>query len=61
MKTEPSSQYDAFKALLSRVVSVPREEMNRRETKYKRQVAANPTKRGPKAKGKPTASPGPVA
>jgi len=58
MKKPPTSaEYDAFKALLGKIVAVPREEMKRREAEYKAKAALNPTKRGPKPKG---SSPGPV-
>jgi hypothetical protein len=49
-----STEYDTFKALLNRVVSVPREEIQRREAEYQKQVALNPNKRGPKPKRKST-------
>jgi hypothetical protein len=45
---------DAMKLILS----VPRDEILRREEEYKRQSALNPNRRGPKPKQKP-ASPGP--
>jgi hypothetical protein len=45
-----NEQYDAFKALLNRVLSVPHAEILRREEEYRKQVAENPHKRGPKRK-----------
>lgn len=52
MKPEPetSAEYDKFKSLLDRVVSVPKEEIMRREAEYKRQADINPRKPGPKKK-----------
>jgi hypothetical protein len=56
-----SAEYEAFKDILGRVLSVPREEIQRREAEYKRKSEANPRKRGPKRKVKPSASPGSAA
>jgi hypothetical protein len=52
MKPEPetSAEYDAFKALLARVISVPHSEIVRREVEYQRQSKINPHRRGPKPK-----------
>ena len=41
-----------FDALVRRVLSVPHEEIMRREAEYKRQSAMNPNRRGPKRKAK---------
>lgn len=41
-----------FDALVRKVLSVPREEIIRREAEYKRQSAMNPNRRGPKRKPK---------
>ena len=43
-----SPEYDAFKDLLGKVLSVPREEIMRREAEYRKQSEANPNRRGPK-------------
>ena len=56
-KPPTSAEFDAFKALLDRIVAVPREEIQRRDAEYKAKAAVNPTKRGPKPKD---SSPGPV-
>lgn len=40
----------AFDALVRKVLSVPHDEIMRREAEYKRQSALNPHKRGPKPK-----------
>jgi hypothetical protein len=45
-----------FDALVRQVLSVPHEEIVRREAEYKRQSAMNPHRRGPKKKIKPAAS-----
>lgn len=42
-------------ALVRKVLSVPHAEITRREEQYKKQSAANPNRRGPKPKGKPSA------
>ena len=55
------SEFDAFTALVDRVLSVPHSEILRREAEYKKRSDANPRKRGPKRKVKPSASPGPGA
>lgn len=47
-----SAEYDKFKSLLDRVISVPHEEIQRREVEYRKQSDANPNKRGPKPKAK---------
>jgi hypothetical protein len=41
-----------FDALVRKVLSVPHEEIMRREAEYKRQSALNPHRRGPKPKAK---------
>jgi hypothetical protein len=52
MREVTPSEYDAFKNLLNRIVSVPREELQQRETEYKKRAALNPSKPGPKPKRK---------
>jgi hypothetical protein len=42
-----------FDALVRKVLSVPHEEIMRREVEYKRQSAMNPHRRGPKRRVKP--------
>ncbi len=46
---DASSRFDA---LVRKVLSVPHDEIMRREAEYKRQAALNPNKRGPKPKTK---------
>lgn len=41
-----------FDALVRKVLSVPHEEIMRRETEYKRQSLLNPKRRGPKPKSR---------
>lgn len=50
---------ERFVAGMKTILSVPREEMQRREDEYKKQAALNPRKRGPKSKPK-SSDPGPV-
>ena len=52
MKADPatSPEYDAFKDLLGKVLSVPHSEIVKREAEYQRQAAQNPNRRGPKPK-----------
>jgi len=50
---ETTPEYEKFKALLGRVLAVPREEILKRETEYRRASKANPVRRGPKQKQKP--------
>ena len=56
-----SAEYNAFTDLVDRVLSVSRDEIKRREAEYRKRADANPNKRGPKRKVKPSASPGPAA
>jgi len=52
-----SAEYDRFTFLVDRILSVPREEIQRREAEYKKQSEANPHRRGRKRKiAKHTAS-----
>jgi hypothetical protein len=43
-----SAEYQNFTKLVERLVSVSHEEMQRRESEYRKQVEANPKRRGPK-------------
>jgi len=58
MKSKPNPEFDAFTNTVDRLLSVPREELQRREREYRERVAQNPRKRGPKKKVKASASPG---
>jgi len=60
MKSKPNPEFDAFTNTVDRLLAVQREEMQRREKEYRKQVEQNPRKRGPKRKLKPSASHGPV-
>jgi len=51
-----SEEFNAFDKLVGKVLTVSREEMQRREAQYKKQAEASPNKRGPKKKVKPSAS-----
>ena len=55
------SEFKNFESLVDRVLSVPKAEILRRDAEYQKTVDANPNRRGPKRKPKPSASPGPVA
>jgi hypothetical protein len=56
-----TGEYIAFSNLVSRVVSVPKTEILRREAEYQKTVDENPNRRGPKRKPKPSAGLAPVA
>jgi hypothetical protein len=43
-----SAEYRKFTGLVDRLLTVSREEMERREAEYRKQVDANPNRRGPK-------------
>jgi hypothetical protein len=58
MKSNP--EFDAFTNVVDRLLSVPREELQRREQEYRERVAQNPRKRGPKKKVKASVFPGPA-
>jgi hypothetical protein len=46
--TKPSAEYTAFDNLVRQVISVPREELKRREAEYQREREARPFRSGPK-------------
>ncbi len=54
MKRSP--EFQAFDNLVGTVMSVSKEEMQRREAQYRKRVEANPNRRGPKRKVKPSSS-----
>jgi hypothetical protein len=43
-----------FDALVRKVLAVPRAEIMRREVEYRKQSLANPNRRGPKPRAKPS-------
>jgi hypothetical protein len=49
--THPSPEFQKFDALVGKVLSVSHAEIQRREREYRKQVDANPKRRGPKRKG----------
>jgi hypothetical protein len=49
------SEREAFDNLVDRVLSVPHEEILRREKEYQKQQALKPKRSGPKRKVKPSA------
>ncbi len=50
-----------FTSAMKHILTVPKEEILRREAAYKANANMNPRKRGPKPKAKPAASHGPDA
>jgi len=58
---EGKEAFERFDTLVRSVLSVPRSFILEREAEYKRQVALNPRKRGPKPKRKSAASRAPAA
>ena len=61
VKMRHSVEYKAFDNLVGKVLSISREEIQRREGEYKKQSEANPKRRGPKRKVKPSTFPDPAA
>ena len=47
-----STEYEAFKDLLNRIMAVPHSKIVKRKAQYKKQSALNPSKPGPKPKRK---------
>lgn len=47
-----SSEYDAFKSLLNRIMAVPHSVIVEREAEYQCRSKLNPNRRGPKPKRK---------
>ena len=66
MKSDPATPMPAciegqeatarFDGTMRKLLSVSHEEMQRREAEYRKQSLANPNRRGPKPKLKPSAS-----
>jgi hypothetical protein len=48
--------FDRFDSLVDSVLSVPHSLLKRRERAYRKKVDANPNRRGPRRKVKPSAS-----
>jgi hypothetical protein len=69
MRTEPAvlperqglTAFQRFDATMGALLAVPASTLARRERAYRRKVEANPNRRGPKRKVKPSASPDPAA
>ena len=51
-----SEEYNRFTSLVDHLLTVPHEEMQRREAAYRKEVDSNPHRRGPKRKVKPQPS-----
>ena len=60
MKSKTNPEFNAFTNAVDRLLTVPHDEMQRREKEYRERVSQNPRKRGPKKKVKTSASPGPA-
>ena len=58
---EGPEAFRRFDAGISRLLAVPHSTLVRREKAYRKKVEANPNRRGPKRKIKPSASPDPVS
>ena len=58
-----SAHENAFLNLVDNVLGMSKEDLNRREAEYRKQVDANPYRRGPKRKAvkPPSASHGPAS
>jgi hypothetical protein len=56
MSMKVSAELEAFTKMVDHVLTVSRGELKRREEEYKKRADANPRKRGPKPKVKPSAS-----
>jgi len=54
--TEGPEAFQRFDALVDSVLAVPHSTLVRRERAYRKKVQANPNRRGPKPKVKPSAS-----
>jgi hypothetical protein len=50
----PSPEFQKFDSLMGKLLSVSHAEIQRREREYRKQVDANPNRRGPKRKVKPS-------
>jgi hypothetical protein len=68
VKTDPLSghiegpeAFQRFDSTMGVLLGVPHSTLVRRERAYRKRVEANPNRRGPKRKVKPSASPGAVA
>jgi hypothetical protein len=53
VKPPQSVEFKRFNALVGKVLSVPKEEIKRREKEYLEKSKANPKRRGPKRKTAP--------
>ena len=52
----PTKEFQRFDAAVKQLLTVPKEEFNRRHAEHKARAAQNPRKRGPKPKVTPPAS-----
>jgi hypothetical protein len=56
-----SQEFDQFRSMVAKVISVPKAEILHREAEYQKTVDSNPNRRGPKRKPKSSVGPVPVA
>lgn len=49
-KKQPAEEFQRFTTVVDTLLSVPKEELRRREEEYRKRADANPRKRGPKRK-----------
>ncbi|MGZ5443133.1 MAG: hypothetical protein ACXW5U_22970 [Thermoanaerobaculia bacterium] len=52
-KKQQSEEFQRFTAVVDTLLSVPKDEIKRREEEYRQNADANPRKRGPKPKRNP--------
>ena len=50
MGRHSSKEHEAFTSLVDRLLTVPKEEVDRRQAEYKKESELKPRKRGPKPK-----------
>lgn len=58
---EGREAFRRFDSTMETLLSVPRSTLKRRQHAYRKAVEANPSRRGPKRKVNPSASPGPAS
>jgi hypothetical protein len=61
MKSKANHDFDTFTNIVDRLLTVPHDEIQRREREYRERAAKNPRKRGPKKKIKTPVSHDPAA
>jgi hypothetical protein len=59
MPNHTSKEFDAFDALMGKLLTVPKATIDARHAEHKKRSALNPRKRGPKPKVRPPSDPVP--